>query len=58
MLAANIGYLLKNAAEREKMTLSALKTLVEMSGGLEKTLHILDSYFFPLTVKRDLESFG
>ena len=56
MLAANLEFLLKNPAEREKMAANAHKTLEEMRGSLKKTLHILDSYFFPLTIKRDLES--
>lgn len=56
MLAANLEFLLKNPAEREKMAANAHKTLEEMRGSLKKTLHILDSYFFPMTIKRDLES--
>ncbi|MDJ0613429.1 MAG: lipid IV(A) 3-deoxy-D-manno-octulosonic acid transferase [Rhizobiaceae bacterium] len=56
MLAANLEYLLKNPAERAKMAANAQKTLEEMRGALNKTVHILDSYLFPLTIKRDLES--
>ncbi len=56
MLAANLEFLLKNPAERAKMAANAQITLDEMRGALDKTIHILDSYFFPLTIKRDLES--
>jgi len=56
MLAANLEFLLKNPAERAKMAANAYKTLEEMRGSLKKTIHILDSYLFPLTIKRDLES--
>lgn len=55
MLAANVEYLLCNDAEREKMTKAAREAVNEMRGALHKTSHILDSYIFPLTVKRDLE---
>ncbi|MEO0328932.1 MAG: lipid IV(A) 3-deoxy-D-manno-octulosonic acid transferase [Pseudomonadota bacterium] len=55
MLAANVEYLLNNAKERRRMTDAALETVERMQGSLEKTNYILDSYLFPLTVKRDLE---
>lgn len=58
MLAANIEFLLNNPAERERMGLSALKSIVELGGGLEKTVNVLDAYLFPLTVRRDLGSMG
>ena len=58
MLAANVEYLVKNAAEREKMIHSARAVVEEMRGALDRTCHILDSYLFPLTVKRDLEGIG
>jgi 3-deoxy-D-manno-octulosonic-acid transferase len=55
MLAANLAYLLHNPAERDAMVMAAEKTLAEMRGALERTIEILDSYVFPLTVKRKLE---
>jgi len=58
MLAANVEYLFLNDAERQKMTIAALETIKLMSGALDKTNHILDSYLFPLTIKRNLESQG
>ncbi|MEM9277033.1 MAG: lipid IV(A) 3-deoxy-D-manno-octulosonic acid transferase [Pseudomonadota bacterium] len=58
MLAANVEYLLRNAAERKRMSEAATTTLEKMQGSLKRTTHILDSYLFPLTVKRDLEEFG
>jgi len=58
MLAANVEYLLSNPQEREKMVIAARKCVEEMRGALEETIKILDSYVFPLTVKRDLEGIG
>ncbi len=58
MLAANVAYLFLNPSEREKMTKAAFKTIEEMRGALDKTNRALDSYLFPLTVKRDLEGLG
>lgn len=58
MLAANLEYLLLNNKEREKMIAAALQSVQDMSGALEKTQHILDSYLFPLTIKRNLEGHG
>ncbi len=55
MLAANVEYLLRNGEEREKMIAAAAEVLKDMSGALDRTVAILDSYVFPLTVKRDLE---
>ncbi len=55
MLAANLAYLLNNPAQRDAMVLAAENTLSEMRGALERTIGILDSYVFPLTVKRKLE---
>jgi len=55
MLAENVEFLLTNQVERERM-ISAAKTTVDgMRGALNATTHVLDSYIFPLTVKRDLE---
>jgi len=58
MLAANVEYLLVNTEEREKMIAAAHDTIHQMSGALDKTNHILDSYLFPLTIKRNLEGHG
>jgi 3-deoxy-D-manno-octulosonic-acid transferase len=58
MLAANVEYLLRNPKEREKMQKAAFETIDEMRGALDKTNRALDSYLFPLTVKRDLEGLG
>jgi len=55
MLAANVEYLLKNPAERERMAKAARGTLDNMQGALKRTNDILDSYLFPLTVRRGLE---
>lgn len=55
MLAANVSYLLANPAERDRMVAAAETTLNEMRGALQRTIEILDSYVFPLTVKRKLE---
>lgn len=55
MLAANVEYLVRNTEEREKMIGAADKVVEDMRGALERTVEILDSYVFPLTVKRDLE---
>ena len=58
MLAANVEFLLRSATEREKMVEAAKSVVEDMRGALEKTCNILDSYLFPLTVKRDLEGIG
>ena len=58
MLAANVEYLLRNPQEREKMQQAAFDTINQMRGALQKTNRALDSYLFPLTVKRDLEGLG
>lgn len=55
MLAANLAYLLKNPAERDRMVSGAERTVEELRGALEKTIEILDSYVFPLKVMRRLE---
>lgn len=55
MLAANLAYLLSNPAERDRMVAAGETTLNEMRGALQRTIEILDSYIFPLTVKRKLE---
>ncbi len=55
MLAANVEYLLKNPHERERIAKAAAGTLENMQGSLKRTNEILDSYLFPLTVRRDLE---
>ncbi len=58
MLAANVEYLLKNPEVREKMTEAARASVEEMRGALSTTKHVLEPYFFPLAVKRDLEGLG
>lgn len=55
MLAANVEFLLHNATERRRMIAAASETVRQMRGALERTVHTLDAYVFPLTVKRDLE---
>lgn len=55
MLAANVEYLLRNPAERERMIEAARGVVDDMRGALDRTVKVLDSYIFPLTVKRDLE---
>ena len=55
MLAANVEYLLRNPDERTRMANAAAGALQKMQGSLQRTNHILDSYLFPLTVKRGLE---
>lgn len=55
MLAANVEYLLNSPTERERMVQAATETVRQMQGSLERTNRILDSYLFPLTVKRDIE---
>ena len=55
MLLANLAFLLKNPAERDKMISAAEATVSEMRGALDRTIEILDSYVFPLTVKKKLE---
>jgi len=55
MLAANVEFLLKNRAERDKMVAAARATIEDMRGALDKTVQVLDSYVFPLTIKRGLE---
>lgn len=55
MLAANVEFLLRNRAERQKMIVAARQTIEDMRGALDKTVSVLDSYVFPLTIKRDLE---
>lgn len=55
MLQSNLSFLLKNPSECAKMIIGGKKTVDEMSGALEKTIEVLDSYVFPLTVKSKLE---
>jgi 3-deoxy-D-manno-octulosonic-acid transferase len=55
MLAANVEFLLRNRAECQKMIVAARQTIEDMRGALYKTVNALDSYVFPLTIKRDLE---
>ena len=55
MLAANVEFLLRNRTERQKMIVAARQTIEDMRGALDKTVGVLDSYVFPLTIKRDLE---
>ena len=55
MLAANVEYLFNNAEERQRMIDAARDCVNGMRGALNTTSRILDSYLFPLTVKRDLE---
>ena len=56
MLAENVAYLLSRDDERRKMIEAANGALAQMRGALDRTVEVLDSYVFPLTVKRDLES--
>ncbi|MCB1420921.1 MAG: 3-deoxy-D-manno-octulosonic acid transferase, partial [Nitratireductor sp.] len=58
MLAANLEFLLKNPVERERMIQAAGETVNDMRGALDRTIDVLDSYVFPLTVKRKLEDIG
>ena len=55
MLRSNLSFLLKNPAECAKMIIGGKKTVDEMSGALENTIEVLDSYVFPLTIKSKLE---
>ena len=55
MLAANVEFLLRNRTECQKMIVAARETIEDMRGALDKTVNVLDSYVFPLTIKRDLE---
>lgn len=56
MLQSNLSFLLKNPSECAKMIIGGKKTVDEMSGALENTVEVLDSYVFPLTVKSKLEA--
>ncbi|MCB1385115.1 MAG: 3-deoxy-D-manno-octulosonic acid transferase [Nitratireductor sp.] len=58
MLEANLAYLLRNPAERDRMIAAAEETVRQMRGALDRTIEVLDSYVFPLTVKRKLEEIG
>lgn len=55
MLAENIHFLLRDKVERERMIAAGKKSILENSGGLDKTKEVLDSYIFPLTVRREFE---
>ncbi|MFK7902388.1 MAG: 3-deoxy-D-manno-octulosonic acid transferase [Nitratireductor sp.] len=55
MLLSNLAYLFNNENERQKMIEGAQLTVEQMSGALENTIEVLDSYLFPLTVKYKLE---
>ncbi|GIL03159.1 MAG: 3-deoxy-D-manno-octulosonic acid transferase [Alphaproteobacteria bacterium] len=55
MLAANVEFLLRNRAERDKMAAAARAAVDNMRGALDRTVEVLDSYVFPLTIKRGLE---
>ena len=55
MLARNVEYVLANEQARQAMIDAASNTVVNMRGALDKTCNIMDSYLFPLSVKRDLE---
>ena len=37
------------------MITAAAQTVEDMSGALERTIETLETYIFPLTVKRDIE---
>lgn len=54
-LAENVKFLLCNAGKRHEMATAAGEALVEMAGALMRTVEVLDSYVFPLMVKRKLE---
>jgi 3-deoxy-D-manno-octulosonic-acid transferase len=55
MLAANVAYLLEHNLERRAMAEAGRNTVAGMRGALEKTLGVLESHLFPLTVLKDLE---
>ncbi|MEZ5790851.1 MAG: lipid IV(A) 3-deoxy-D-manno-octulosonic acid transferase [Nitratireductor sp.] len=55
MLVANVEYLLDHPDERDRMAANAWRTVEEMRGALGKTIEVLDSHIFPLTVKQGLE---
>lgn len=55
MLAANVAFLLANPAEMDRMADAAQLAVKDMRGALERTIALLDSFVFPLTVKRKLE---
>ncbi len=56
MLAANLEFLLLSPAQRQSMADAGLKTVAEMRGSLDATNNILDTYLFPLRLKREMES--
>lgn len=58
MLAANLEYLLRNTAERQRMASAAYDTVRKMQGSLKRTQDTLDAYFFPLVIKRGMEETG
>ena len=53
MLAAGVKLLLTNLVERKSW--SVLREVVENIWSLKETNDILDTYLFPLTIKRELE---
>ena len=55
MLSANVEYLLRNPEQRASMVKNARSSLENMRGSLAKTIALLDTYLFPLTVKRDMD---
>ena len=56
MLAANLEYLLLSPNQREAMSKAGSATLDKMRGSLTATNEILDTYLFPLRLKREMES--
>lgn len=56
MLAANVEFLIRNPIERKRMKNNAYATIETMRGSLGRTIDILDSFLFPLTVKHNLET--
>ena len=56
MLAANLEYLILSPHQRKTMIDAGMDTVSEMRGSLNITNDILDTYLFPLRLKREMES--